>query len=71
MWANNLRLALIGMSRECSKLDVEFGLGSWCGGFTNKHVEDNCVEIWGGLLLGEYVVIWGSKDGQANCSLTN
>lgn len=31
------------------------------GGFSNKHVEDNCVEIWGGLLLGEYMVVWGSR----------
>lgn len=31
------------------------------GGFSNKHVEDNCVEIRGGLLLGEYVVVWESR----------
>ena len=24
-------------------------------------MEDNCVEIWGGLLLGECVVVWGSR----------
>lgn len=53
------RVALIGVSRECSQL----GLG-WVSpvyGFSNNHMEDNCDEIWGGLLLGECIVVWESR----------